>query len=353
MYSADGIAYDCRWPECPHLPDGTLGDKDLEKNCPLDNGKHDLNPQHGLGLLDDLPLELVREVLLQSDLRSLTDFRRVSQRGMQVVDSILEYRKIIKHSPDSIRGILSVGLGSHITTLTLLNTLHESRCECCGDFAGYIYFLTCKRVCYICIEENPEYHPLLIPEAKRKFGLSAKHVASLPTIRSIPGTYSPLEKSRKTRLTLLDVSAARNLALKHHGSAEAVEEYVRDVEQRKIEASKRRRAGSSLTAIPLNTAQDTGRTLVMTFREGPLGDPKRFMAVVRAPYVDRSTGVANGGFYCRGCQEEHGDGPMYWRRRYCLETFQTHIEEYGPVELTYERRTMIEHVKIYEHVKRT
>ena len=271
---------------------------------------------------------------------------------MQVVDSILEYRKIIRHSPDSIRGILSVGLGSHITVLTLLNTLHESRCECCGDFAGYIYLLTCKRVCYLCIEEKYEYYPLLISEAKRKFGLSGSQVASLPTIRSIPGTYSEREKSRKTRLTLLDASAARNLALKHHGSAEAMEKYVRDVAQGKIEASKRRRAGSSRTATSLNTAQDTGRTLVTTAREGRYGDPKRFMAVVRAPYIDRSTGVANGGFYCLGCKEEFGAGPMYWRRRYCLETFQAHIEECGPIKLTNGSESIYKHVKAYKHVKR-
>lgn len=75
----------------PNLKDCTLDDQDLEQSCPLDNGKHQSRLKHDLGDLDALPVEITGNILIQIDLRTLTDFRRVNNRAMQVVDSILEY----------------------------------------------------------------------------------------------------------------------------------------------------------------------------------------------------------------------------------------------------------------------
>lgn len=72
----------------PVITDHTLDDNGLEDTCPLDNNKHSINPNYSLGLLDTLPLEVLCDVLVGTDLRSLTDFRCVNKRGMQVVDSI-------------------------------------------------------------------------------------------------------------------------------------------------------------------------------------------------------------------------------------------------------------------------
>ncbi|KAF2136590.1 uncharacterized protein K452DRAFT_237240, partial [Aplosporella prunicola CBS 121167] len=84
------------------------------------------------------------------DLRTLTDFRCVNQRAMQVVDSIFPYNAIIKHVRNALRGILSIETGRWITCEALFETLCTPQCESCGAFGGYLYLITCKRVCYRC-----------------------------------------------------------------------------------------------------------------------------------------------------------------------------------------------------------
>ncbi|KAF3032567.1 hypothetical protein E8E12_003148 [Didymella heteroderae] len=72
-----------------------------------------------LGALDNLPIELLTEVLLQLDLRTLADFRYVNHRARQLVDSIPQYKAIAAHAPNVIRGVLSIGTGRWTTVDTL------------------------------------------------------------------------------------------------------------------------------------------------------------------------------------------------------------------------------------------
>ena len=263
----EGLTY-CR----PNSKDFTLDDNDLVRTCPLDYHKHRLDPKHDLGNLDVFPVELIGLVLAQIDLRTLTDFRRINNRAMQVVDPIPEYRLVQQHTPDSIRGILSVELGSHISVQALFKILNESRCEDCGDFAGFIYFLTCKRVCFICLDEKPRYYPLSVSEAVRDFGVSHRLLRPLPALKRIPGFYSPNEYTRKARFTLVDSESVRRIGIERHGSEEAMEQYAA---QKLSEAYQHRVAGDSVTFAR--------RRLGTRVQEGRTSDARRFMAVVRAP----------------------------------------------------------------------
>jgi hypothetical protein len=303
--------------------DFTLDDNHLARNCPLDSHKHHVDPKHDLGTLENLPLELLSLILVQVDLRSLTDFRRINNRAMQVVDSVLEYQLVRQHAPDSIRGILTVELGSHISIQTLFNTLKESKCEDCGDFAGYIYLLTCKRVCFLCLYEKQRYFPRSIPEAARQFGVPRRLFASMPTVNSIPGCYSPNTYKRKARFTLLDSESARQIGIAHHGSTEKMEQYVVEAEQKKSVAYQQR------VAVASNPS--SRRRPGTSVREGRPSDPRRFMGVVRAPWINLSTNAVEWGFHCVGCEDKHIDRPLHWRRKYCVETFNAHIEECGSV----------------------
>lgn len=71
------------------LKDHTLDE--IRNLCCLDNGRHRPIPKYALGALEQLPLEIIHMVLIQLDIRSLTDFRHVNQRALQVVDSIPQY----------------------------------------------------------------------------------------------------------------------------------------------------------------------------------------------------------------------------------------------------------------------
>lgn len=91
----EGITY-----RRPNLKDFTLDDNDLTRTCPMEYHKRRLHPKHDLGALGTLPLELLGLVLVQIDIRSLTDFRRINNRAMQVVESVLEYR-LIQNTPQT------------------------------------------------------------------------------------------------------------------------------------------------------------------------------------------------------------------------------------------------------------
>lgn len=95
-----------------------LNDNITNTTFPLDDGRHLDGASHGLGDLDKFPAELQIIVLAQLNLKTLTNFRHVNRRAMEVVDTLPElaqYQSILKHSPASLRAILDVGLGESIT----------------------------------------------------------------------------------------------------------------------------------------------------------------------------------------------------------------------------------------------
>jgi hypothetical protein len=178
-------------------------------------------------------------VLSQLDLRTLTDFRRVSQRATEVIESIPQYKEVSKHARNVLRGILSIETGRWITFETLYDKLCAAECEQCGDFGGCLYILTCKLVCFLCFSEDGKYLPLLHSHAIRKFGISRQNLDQLPGMRSIPGTYSPNEKKGRGRLALVDSESALCAGIALHGSSSAMEQYVSDMAQKLREYSER------------------------------------------------------------------------------------------------------------------
>jgi len=309
----------------PNLDDHTLDDNSLEDKCPLDNDKHYIDPQYHLGVLDKLPLELLCNTLLKTDIRSLTDFRRANQRAMGVVNPIPEYQLILRNCPALFRGLLSTGLGSNFSCEDLLRTLHDYECATCGDFAGFVYIITCKRVCFLCFSERPEYFPLQLTEAERKFCVRRGFFSSLPMLRSIPGLYSPNGNTSRIRYTLVDPTLAHSLSVKYHGSAQIMEQSVADAAQRSLEAySQRLKVQSGKTV--------SRRAPNMNSREGRILDPRRFMAIVRVPWIKRLTNTVEWGFHCTGCKKQYRCRPLHWRRRYCSKTFEHHIAQCGTVE---------------------
>ena len=83
-------------------------------------------------------------ILVESDLRTLTDLRRVNRRAMEVVDTLPEYRSILQNSPVLLRASLSIEMGDarHATPADLeacqqalaklhnLGVLHGDVVEC-------------------------------------------------------------------------------------------------------------------------------------------------------------------------------------------------------------------------------
>ena len=288
--------------------DSTLGGQNLKRRCPLDNGQYHVVPRFDLGVLDELPLELVCGILVQVGLRTLTDFRQINQRAIQVVDSIPEYRTILRHSPGSLRAILAIEIGLHITCQDLIRTLSSPKCENCGDFGGYIYLLTCSRVCILCFTNELQYLPLLASEAVRQFEMPLRLVKPLPHIRSVPGKYSlGARTSRSARHVLFEWKSVYRAGVALRGSEATVEQLV-------AERARHRQTPNTY------------------LRDGKEANPKRFMAVVPAPWVDALTEQTVWGFHCMGCKDEScPDRPLGHMRIYNVETFEDHLRQCGPI----------------------
>jgi hypothetical protein len=309
----------------------TLDENGIETACPLDDGEHKFKRhKYDLGILEGLPDEILLMALVELDIRTLTDFRRLNKRAMQIVNSIPEYNLVLETCPNLIRGLLSTGLGSQFSCKDLAETLTGYECETCGDFAGYTNIFTCKRVCFLCFtgisrEPSPEYYPLTASEAARKFGVPRAFFASVPSLKSIPGTYTCDENVRMTRLTLFDHETARRMSIEHHGSAEAMEKHVAERSQKTLEAYERRVEQGNYAVRGLIRAGLDG---------GSVADARRYMAIVHTPWVVKRAKTVERGFHCGGCRRQW-DTRSYGLsfKKYCAKTFEDHVTEFGALEI--------------------
>ena len=203
----------------------------LEQRCPLDNGRHELEAYAGqpladLGYLEKLPREVLDLLLLDLDLQSLKTLRSINRRARSAVDALWQYRDIVTHAIASLRAALSLQVASYVSCRTLHQELCSKTCVNWGHFGAILYLLSCSRVCYVCLNDNPRLLPLRPTKARYAFGLCSHELAGLPKARSLPGHYAVGDKTRRDRLDWVDYSAAREAGIKLHGSAKQMEEYV-------------------------------------------------------------------------------------------------------------------------------
>jgi len=124
------------WPDLTasnlHFQERTLDCNRLATYCPLDNGRH-LNtaPSADLGALNILPQELLVLVLRELDLQTLTNFRRVNRQAMISVDAVPTYAILVRHAPNTIRDMLSLGSARFNTCLDLYEKLCTEECDIC------------------------------------------------------------------------------------------------------------------------------------------------------------------------------------------------------------------------------
>jgi hypothetical protein len=139
----------------------------ISRLCPLDNHLNlgtSVPARHSLGELEKLPNELIVLVLLSVDIPSLTVFRRVNRRAMQIVDSVPEYATLIKRTPEVISAVLSMEANA-FDLKHLYNTVREPKCSFChrnsNDVpANMIHLIDCRRACTTCVFDG---HPDIVP----------------------------------------------------------------------------------------------------------------------------------------------------------------------------------------------
>ena len=314
----------------PHLK---IKDHNLDQNPRLHPAKlfTSKSPASDLGHLETLPVELIQMILPFLDIRSLTNFRYVNTQATIVTDSIPQYSAIAKHAPNILMAILSIGTAQRIACHMLYEKLCTAECEECGDFGGYLYLLTYKRVCFLCFSTNKSYLPLSLREATRKYGIDQSVMARLPRMSSIPGTCSPGERKRSNRLTLVDSDSARNAGIAEHGSPSAMEAHTSAVMNRRLEGYYAR-MDEAMTIPPGYVIRHPRQPRTMDpFDEGAK-NPLRFMAIVRAPRLKLSSQESEWGFHCVGCRGVEINRTMHFSRQFDAVSFDEHLRECGGIE---------------------
>ncbi|KAI1378882.1 hypothetical protein F4677DRAFT_412309 [Hypoxylon crocopeplum] len=232
---------------------------DLETLIPLDNGRHSIQPRQSLGQLDILPNEVTSDILLALDLPTLTRFRRVNHRAMDLIDSLRQYRMIYKHCANVLRAVISVD--ATYTCKTLYETLSTTCCKSCGQFGGYLYLITCERVCYSCFYLSPRYRPVEITFApKCPEVVSTLELMHVPRVLSLPPSRGPKRDVFLDRWALLR------------------------------------------TTIKLWPWIPDWMALVQK-REYALEGHKRYMTIISAPYFSSTGKLACRGFFCALCRD--------------------------------------------------
>jgi hypothetical protein len=165
-----------------------LDDHTLDKNLPeYATPFHRKPAERNAGVLDTLSLELLQLILAQLDLRSVLNVRYVNRRCADLVDSLPELRTIARYGQNALRGSLAINTTVTISVEKLHQQLFNKSCENCGDFAPYLYLITCARVCFLCLSNADQYCPLGVDLIKRKYGLNYNIIQSLPQMRCLPG----------------------------------------------------------------------------------------------------------------------------------------------------------------------
>lgn len=314
----------------------TTEDYTLDYNLPAQSDLPGLRPHRkppvfNLGVLDKLPLELVQELLAFLDLCSLAQFRRVNRRALNVVDCIPQYKTITTYTPLALQCIRAVGTGQWISCNTLYEKLCTAECEECGDFAGYLYILTCVRICFLCLSRNIKYTPLRPSQAEAKFGLNAKVLRNLPRMKAVPGKYSPKQKNIQEPLVLVDMESAKQEGILLHGSASVMRQHVyntyNQMWQEKLKLDK--------SCIEEETQMLRFHHLRAQLKEyrfdGTPANPLRFLAIIRIPWFNRVSQELEWGFHCIACQDSYHSRSLYPRRKFTAASFGEHLRQYGSI----------------------
>ncbi|KAH7309108.1 hypothetical protein B0I35DRAFT_441462 [Stachybotrys elegans] len=279
-------------------------------------------PQADIGLLERLPFDLMNNILSPFDLVTLTAFRQVNRRAKELVDGLFQFNAIISYAPNALRGLIAVGLGKSFTCAPLYKALCSSfKCSFCDEFGGYIYLITCERVCFLCFTKRIVLQPMEPDQARGLFRLPRSLVDTLPYMTAVGGRYGKNAELINAGTGLIDARLVMDLAISHWGSLEAVYAILSETDRRIPRYFLR-------TKVPPSPGR-VRQFLLWESTEVKGRSPNRFAAVVKAPWYDSESGRVYRGFHCSACLDS--PNPNYCRIQFTPETFEKHLKVFGEV----------------------
>lgn len=215
----------------------------------------------GLGPIDRLPLELLEDIILQLDIRSLLNFRQINLRSRQAVDSLKQYQAVAFHGLNLFCALLRTRLATQISLGDFWDALCTKTCALCGEFGGFISLLTWIRCCFNCLQSAPETQLQTVAALRKQFQLNKVQLDQLRSFKTLPGIYTIEESVYKFRMAVVSLHQARAVF------------------------------GQRLHAPVQTPSVNSGRD-----------QRYRFMGSCALPYYDRRIGRVEHGVSCAGCQ---------------------------------------------------
>ncbi|KAH6951388.1 hypothetical protein DER45DRAFT_576289 [Fusarium avenaceum] len=136
--------------------------------------------------LDDLPLSIVQDIILQCDVLSIFRLRQTSRRTREKVDSIWQYQKVAEYGLDLFRASLIANAACNIQLVDFYELLVTIPCSFCGYTARYVHFLTWKRVCRGCLKDAPEVNHVSKWKLKSKIRITDDELTQLKVFKRAP-----------------------------------------------------------------------------------------------------------------------------------------------------------------------
>ena len=187
--------------------------------------------------------------------------------------------------------------------------------------------ITCKRVCFNCLSYDWRYRPLRQSHAAMSYGIKRSTFKSLPHMKSIPGVYSPNQRNFRVSIMLIDNYSAYCAGVSRHGSPSLMEQFVSSKRAQRVQRYEARVVRRDLTApahAPMRRRQPLAPQDMYD------GNPLRFMAIVRTPWLNTASNSSVQGAHCKGCHS-YFPSERNWRREFDPQTFAEHIESCGEV----------------------
>lgn len=250
------------------------------------------------GNLNALPLEMLHRIFVMLDFASLSSIFRTCLRGAACVESLPEYRDLMRHAPKALAALGRTGLVRLHSAARIHDSLRSKDCESCGDFGPFLFLPTCKRCCYLCLQENQSFWTVPLSVAVECFQLSPSEAQALPQMRSIPGQYGAKQEVSRLPLNLVCVGTAKELAIADNKSMDEVRQSLESKRFQGLPLNKYHR---------LRFLQDAPLTPPGQEIRGRLYDPDIpdddycGMASVAFPHVTADSRVECG-LWCMGCQ---------------------------------------------------
>lgn len=112
-----------------------------------------------VGFLDQLPLELLFDILCRLDVYSLFKFRQTNIRSRQLVNSLNQYQRVVLHGLNlfcAMLPMLRTRMATEIILLDFYTALCTETCTLCGEFSGFMSIPSWTRCCSKCLQASPE-----------------------------------------------------------------------------------------------------------------------------------------------------------------------------------------------------